>query len=259
MAERLTERERHRARALILRGRATPPKSDEEKAARQEKHQEERELIERFFREFESWDLARCIGQFEVSEEAAHRKECAQLLIAYFVWVKNCHCGAVPVAADEPIRWDGIGDMEQYILEFVRVAFERMTGLRIDPSEGFDLPRWESPNAGFGWAHPSHRSKRDTFHRDLGILCFIELQRRQGRTPLAAARRARWEFSSNPSKPLGLDTLQDIVRDYAFLVWADPVRGFGEWIPLPYLDEELQENVDLALAWVAERRRGKAP
>ena len=45
-------------------------------------------LIDRFFWGLTSRDLGASISQFQYSEKIEHRQECAQLLIAYFIWCK---------------------------------------------------------------------------------------------------------------------------------------------------------------------------
>jgi hypothetical protein len=269
MADGLTERERDRARTLILRGRAKPPKGEsaEEATARDGREREERQLIDRFFRGLKAFDLVRCIGQFEVAEKVEHRRECAHLLIAYFIWCKNCNCGAVPI--DErglgySIEMGGVKidpwerdppDVDHYILEFVKVGFERMTDLSIDPSERFDLPQWQTPNAGFGWDLPAHRPKRDNLHRDIGIVAFIELHRRQGKTPRAAARLVCKQFSDDPYKPMSLSVVEKIVRGLGECLID--VGCLDDWYPLPDSDEELCRSRDAALKEITDRRKGK--
>lgn len=271
-ARQLTEQDMASARVLVRRGR-DPQATDE-------KNHKENRLVEEFFESLTTRDLRACLVEFEHAEKLEHRKECAQLLIAYFAWVKARQLGVVPIDLSvrpymsiEPVddgreeapipsepcdRRDGqvMEDVDPFIIEFAGIAFARMIGapfdINVPPLDWPGLPQWQSPNAGFGWVNLAHRPKRNPMFRDIGIVCFIELQRRKGKAPLAAARLACRKFG------LELDTIERIVRERWFLVWDTSWRGWDDWTPLPDSDSALQREVDMALEWVARGQREKS-
>jgi len=143
MSEGLTERERVRARFLILRGRAhlaryeglvqaaneakaravavAVAKADAgvtKKAALEEakddikkavaawhaQRLERTTLIDRFFWGLTSRDLGASISQFQYSEKIEHRQECAQLLIAYSIWCKIRFTSSTNPSRPAPVR-----------------------------------------------------------------------------------------------------------------------------------------------------------
>lgn len=240
--EPLTPEERDRAVQLILRGRAGADPAT----------WEDRDLVRRYFKGITSSDLNSALNEFQLSEWRTHRQEAAQLLIAYFIWCKTEHFGAVPIGESDIYISPDRGNIDFYLWRFMAIGFSRMTGLEVDYGgfrfEGFDLPRWRNPDSGFGWKGIGRPRSDDTW-RSVAIVCFIERERRRGKRPRRAVREACERFSGTPGKPLAVATVEKALKR---LGW-----NLDDWQPIPDSDEALEREISLGLDGAEARRTGK--
>jgi hypothetical protein len=241
VSEALTQVDWERAVQLIVKGR---------KGFSEESRWEDRELIRRCFKSITSSDLHSILAEFECSEKLVHRKESAQLLIAYFIWCKTENFGRVPIGADDAPKWPDNRKVDSYLWRFLVLAFGRMTGLGIEDGgfQGFDLPCWQSPKIAFFWSQYAGRPSCNHLNRDLAIVYYIERERRRGKHPWRAAREACSKFSEYPYNPLKIATVEKIVSQY---------NNLKDWRPLTETDDQLEHGISIGLAEAAERRTDK--
>lgn len=145
-------------------------------------------IVKEFFVGITSRDVKAVLGEFEYSLDIVHRKEAAQILIAYFNW---CWKYGIKITIDNK-------SINKYAIKFSQIAFARLACIPSNSKSFLSnevIPKWVAPNVAFGWNNLGNRPRKVTFMRDIAIAACVEKFRREGDNLTLAKKRTAQKFN----------------------------------------------------------------